>query len=73
MRHITYVGAPPDRVLANLTGIWTAWTHAGRAQLTRIWRGSTSHRLAAIVLLEPELDANYEAVKADTYAWPGEV
>ena len=27
-------------------------------------------RIAAILLLEPELDANYERVKADTYAWP---
>lgn len=29
-----------------------------------------ARRLAAIVLLEPELDANYQAVKANTYAWP---
>ena len=27
-------------------------------------------RIAALILLEPELDANYEAVKADTYPWP---
>jgi len=27
-------------------------------------------RLAALGLLEPALDANYEAVKADTYAFP---
>jgi hypothetical protein len=27
-------------------------------------------RIAAILLLEPALDANYERVKADTYAWP---
>ena len=27
-------------------------------------------RLAALRLLEPALDANYEAVKGDTYAWP---
>ncbi|MFA4965422.1 MAG: type ISP restriction/modification enzyme [Thermoleophilia bacterium] len=30
-----------------------------------------TRRIAAIVLLEPALDANYERVKADTYAWPG--
>lgn len=30
-----------------------------------------ARRIAAILLLEPELDANYERVKADTYAWPG--
>jgi len=29
-----------------------------------------SRRIAAILLLEPALDANYERVKADTYAWP---
>jgi hypothetical protein len=27
-------------------------------------------RIAAILLLHPALDANYEAVKADTYSWP---
>ncbi len=31
-----------------------------------------ARRLAAIVLLEPELDANYAAVKADLYPWPAE-
>ncbi len=30
-----------------------------------------ARRIAALVLLEPALDANYERVKADTYAWPG--
>jgi hypothetical protein len=29
-----------------------------------------ARRIAAILLLEPELDANYKRVKADTYAWP---
>jgi hypothetical protein len=29
-----------------------------------------ARRIAAIVLLEPALDANYETVKADTYSWP---
>ena len=28
-------------------------------------------RIAAILLLEPALDANYAAVKADTYPWQG--
>ncbi len=28
-------------------------------------------RSAAILLLGPALDANYEAVKADTWPWPG--
>ncbi len=27
-------------------------------------------RIAAILLLGPALDANYEAVKADTWPWP---
>ncbi|MFA4964401.1 MAG: type ISP restriction/modification enzyme [Thermoleophilia bacterium] len=30
-----------------------------------------TRRIAAILLLEPALDANYERVKADTYFWPG--
>ncbi len=30
-----------------------------------------ARRIAAILLLEPALDANYERVKADTYDWPG--
>jgi hypothetical protein len=30
-----------------------------------------ARRIAAILLLEPALDENYERVKADTYAWPG--
>jgi len=29
-----------------------------------------ARRIAAILLLEPELNANYEAVKADTHDWP---
>jgi hypothetical protein len=28
-------------------------------------------RIAALLLLEPALDENYERVKADTYEWPG--
>jgi hypothetical protein len=28
-------------------------------------------RIAAILLLQPALDANYEAVKKATYQWPG--
>ena len=30
-----------------------------------------ARRIAALVLLEPALDANYQVVKAATYAWPG--
>jgi len=30
-----------------------------------------ARRIAAILLLEPALDANYEAIKKSTYAWPG--
>ncbi len=30
-----------------------------------------ARRIAAILLLEPALDANYECIKADTFAWPG--
>lgn len=33
--------------------------------------GEMVRRIAAILLLGPALDANYEAVKADTWAWPG--
>ena len=29
-----------------------------------------ARRIAAITLLEPDLDANYQAVKQATYAWP---
>ena len=29
-----------------------------------------ARRIAALLLLEPALDANYERVKAETYAWP---
>lgn len=29
----------------------------------------TARRLAALILLQPELDANYQRVKADTFAW----
>jgi hypothetical protein len=29
-----------------------------------------ARRIAAILLLEPALDANYERAKADTYPWP---
>ena len=30
-----------------------------------------ARRIAAILLLEPALDTNYQAVKANTYPWPG--
>ena len=30
-----------------------------------------TRRIAAILLLEPALDENYERVKAETYPWPG--
>ncbi len=29
-----------------------------------------TRRIAALILLQPELDKNYEAVKADTWPWP---
>ncbi len=28
-------------------------------------------RIAALLLMEPRLDANYKAVRDDTYPWPG--
>lgn len=31
-----------------------------------------ARRIAALILMQDELDANYEAVKADTYPWPGD-
>ncbi|MCL5279792.1 MAG: N-6 DNA methylase [Planctomycetes bacterium] len=31
-----------------------------------------ARRIAALILMQPELDANYEAVKADTWPWPHE-
>jgi hypothetical protein len=31
-----------------------------------------ARRIAALILMQPELDANYEAVKADTWPWPNE-
>ncbi len=30
----------------------------------------TARRLAVLALLEPALDANYNAVRADPYPWP---
>ena len=30
-----------------------------------------TRRIAAILLLEPALDENYERVKAEMYPWPG--
>ena len=30
-----------------------------------------TRRIAALILMQPELDANYQAVKSDTYDWPG--
>jgi len=35
--------------------------------------GWVARRIAAILLLEPALDANYETVKAHTVAWPPKV
>jgi hypothetical protein len=29
-----------------------------------------AQRIAALILMQPDLDANYEAVKADTWPWP---
>jgi hypothetical protein len=29
-----------------------------------------ARRIAAILLLEPSLDANYQAIKGATYPWP---
>ena len=31
-----------------------------------------ARRIAAICLMQPALDANYAAVKADTYPWPAD-
>ncbi|MCU0914367.1 MAG: hypothetical protein MUC88_07390 [Planctomycetes bacterium] len=31
-----------------------------------------ARRIAALILMQPELDANYEAVKADTWPWPSQ-
>jgi len=31
-----------------------------------------ARRIAALILMQPDLDANYEAVKADTWPWPEE-
>ena len=31
-----------------------------------------ARRIAALLLLQPALDANYRAVKASTYPWPTE-
>jgi hypothetical protein len=45
------------RLAANEAEFWQAAAHP--------------RRLAAIVLLEPALNANYQSVKASPYAWPG--
>lgn len=44
----------------------TTPTEIAQADLSEI-----SRRSAAILLLGPALDANYEAVKAATWPWPG--
>jgi hypothetical protein len=31
-----------------------------------------ARRIAALILMQPDLDANYEAVKAGTWPWPRE-
>jgi hypothetical protein len=31
-----------------------------------------ARRIAALILMQPDLDANYDAVKADTWPWPHE-
>ena len=36
-----------------------------------VLRATINERIAAVLLLEPALDENYERVKADTYPWPG--
>jgi hypothetical protein len=45
----------------------------GRALRTEEAREVTTmgRRIAAIILMQPALDANYQAVKAAAYAWPG--
>ena len=30
-----------------------------------------ARRIAAIILLQPELDSNYKTIKSNTYPWPG--
>lgn len=47
-----------------------AWVTADSEQVSRYWK-DMARRIAAICLLQPRLDANYAAVKANTYAWPG--
>ncbi|MGB8647588.1 MAG: type ISP restriction/modification enzyme [Anaerolineae bacterium] len=51
------------------------YDHLGRGLTTDEAREVTNmaRRLAAIVLLEPQLDANYQAVKDNSYAWPDQV
>jgi hypothetical protein len=41
------------------------------AELTEVMQ--TSRRIAALLLLQPALNANYQAVKAATYNWPTEI
>jgi len=42
------------------------WSRARQAEYVT----EMARRIAALVLMQPELDANYEAVKADTWPWP---
>ena len=42
-----------------------------RTEIAQADLSETSRRSAAILLLGPALDANCEAVKADTWPWPG--
>lgn len=59
------------RPLAEEERATTTLTHGSRADaLGGDLRTEMARRITAILLLGPVLEANYEAVKRETWAWP---
>lgn len=72
----------PSRVWSNMLGgyqVMKKWLSSYRernllgraltlAELTEVMH--VARRIAALLLLQPALDANYQAVKAASYVWP---
>jgi len=61
----------PKSQTNSCAGLFTAETPDARPLKAEEAREvtSTARRITGLVLLQPRLDANYAAVKANTYAW----
>lgn len=81
LNHVAYWSNVPEKVWEYTIGgyqvikKWLSYREEkllGRALTTEEVRyvQEMVRRIAAILLLGPALDANYEAVKANTYPWP---